>query len=206
MLIGFAQLMMWEAGHPFETGNYEQFEYSETLQIILLLISIVVLLIVSRHDPTLRPLTLCLAFFLSAMFMRENDWIADLFGQKTLHHLLIWSMLGIFILVLFYFRKGLSVALREWMDNPGKGYIECGLLTVLVFAQLFGRKSYWTVVMNHGFERWVKNAVEEGVELLGYSLILFGTMDLFFACRRRITQTSQAVETTGNLPKSGSDQ
>ena len=191
ILIGFSQLLMWEASHPFTNGDFEQFEYSETVQISFVFLSILMLLIVSRHDVRMRPLALCLAFFLSAVLLRENDWIADYFSQNFLHHVLIYSMLGILIACLVYFRKHLMTSFHAWMLQPSKGYIECGLLTVLVFAQLFGRKTYWTTFMDVSFERWVKNAVEEGVECLGYSLILFGTLELFIACRNRLKSESR---------------
>ena len=184
ILTGFSWLFMWEAGHPFDTGRYEQFEYSETLQALMVCLSIGFLILVSRKDEVLRPMTLWLSFFLAAIFFRENDWIADLYNGKTVHHTLIWSMLAISVISLLYYRKQLALSLEKWMAQPGKGYIECGLVTVLVFAQLFGSKAIWLAVMNVNFERWVKNAVEEGVETLGYCFILFGTIDLLFAIRR----------------------
>ncbi|MFT5111620.1 MAG: hypothetical protein ACI8P9_000940 [Parasphingorhabdus sp.] len=183
---------MWEAGHPFVTGLYEQFEYSETLQSLMLIFSVGFLMAISRQDAVLRPMTLSLAFLLTAILFRENDWIADFYDQKTLHHVLIWTMLIILVALPIYCRKSLGSSLRAWIIQPGKGYVECGLLTVLVFAQLFGRKSYWTEFMNVNFERWVKNAVEEGVESLGYCLILFGVIDLFIAVRSKLSdQKSQ---------------
>ena len=64
-----------------------------------------------------------------------------------------------------------------------------GFITTFVFSRLFGRSIFWQAVMEEQYFRSVKNAAEEGTELLGYGLMLIGAIEYFIY---KLNQTKPA--------------
>lgn len=74
---------------------------------------------------------------------------------------------------------GIAATLRglaDFVTHPGYGMMCAGLLCILVFSRLFGMSVLWQTLMLDGYNRVVKNMVEEGCELLGYGLCLLATL------------------------------
>jgi len=51
-----------------------------------------------------------------------------------------------------------------------------GLALLLAYSRLLGMGHLWRGVLGDGYERIVKNAIEEGAELLGYTVILVASL------------------------------
>ena len=49
------------------------------------------------------------------------------------------------------------------------------ILILLVHSRLFGMGILWKTILNDGYVNTVKNAMEEGTELLAYVLIFYAT-------------------------------
>lgn len=66
--------------------------------------------------------------------------------------------------------------LAHFVTHPSYGMMCAGLLCILVFSRLFGMNSLWQMLMLDGYNRVVKNMVEEGCELLGYAFCLIAAL------------------------------
>jgi len=62
-----------------------------------------------------------------------------------------------------------------------------GFLVTFVFSRFFGKKVFWSAVTGGDYNRWIKNAAEEGMEMIGYTFLLIGgiEMRLFLAKNKR---------------------
>ncbi|CAK6466123.1 hypothetical protein KLEPA_00100 (plasmid) [Klebsiella pneumoniae] len=67
-----------------------------------------------------------------------------------------------------------------------------GLLAVLVFSRLFGMHGLWYSILEEGYARVVKNAVEEGSEFFGYMLFLTASIG-YYCYFRYLAPTSTAA-------------
>jgi hypothetical protein len=56
-----------------------------------------------------------------------------------------------------------------------------GFLVTFVFSRLFGRTKLWEAILEADYNRWGKNAAEEGIELLGYSLFLIAGIEILLS-------------------------
>jgi len=72
---------------------------------------------------------------------------------------------------------GIKAEFRAFMETRAFGFLWCGFLVVFVFSRLFGQKVLWKALMGEHYIRLVARTVEEGAELLGYWLILAGTIE-----------------------------
>ncbi|CAN0573307.1 unnamed protein product, partial [Ectocarpus sp. 12 AP-2014] len=64
------------------------------------------------------------------------------------------------------------------------GLFTAGVLTTYIFSRLYGRQDFWRAVLEEHYISTFKSVAEEVVELLGYSLILFATLELLLLALR----------------------
>jgi hypothetical protein len=104
------------------------------------------------------------------------------------------ALLGVFALhYVWRWRRTIGTELAAWVRTPAFILAGVGAFVVLGFAQIAGQKELWQALMGSGYERGVKDAVEELVELLGYLLIFFSSVETYFLARRSAADDSRAA-------------
>ena len=61
-------------------------------------------------------------------------------------------------------------------------------LGVLIFSRIFGMVALWHIILSDGYARLAKTAVEEGIELLTYSMWLSAAIEYYLAQRASVTE------------------
>lgn len=95
-----------------------------------------------------------------------------------------WQVLALVVILptLWFVYKNLSKFIDQLygvFSTFSFGLMFSGTIIIHVFARLFGRKSVWTSLMTEEkYIRAVKDTAEEGVELLGYAIVLMGVIEL----------------------------
>ena len=79
------------------------------------------------------------------------------------------------------------MAMIFFRETPGvrhaiAGAVALAGLLVLVYSRIFGMQDLWRGIMLENYDNSVKNAAEEGVEVLGHMLILIAAIE--YAIRR----------------------
>jgi hypothetical protein len=178
-------------------GKFGETSFTEFAQEIFLLLSGVLYLTIANRYLNVRGYAILLAGFCFTTLIREyNNYFYDWFkGAWQLFALIISS-----ITVFFAFRNRTTILkpLRKYLKTPAFGISISGLLIIMVFSRLFGLHGIWRNILEEellGRYRWVKNAVEEGTELLGYTLFFFGAVEYFFQLHKK----QQRRTTVGSL-------
>lgn len=130
------------------------------------------------QSPEQRPVAILVAGFFGCMLIREMDFLFD----QLSHGSWFWFALALALSCLasaLRRPRDIVSGLAAFMSHPAWGMMSCGILTILVFSRLFGMHQLWQHLMLDGYTRTVKNMVEEGSELLGYSLCLFASLHYF---------------------------
>jgi len=81
-----------------------------------------------------------------------------------------------------------------------------GAIIIFVFVQIVGQESLWQAILGEHYQRIVKLAVEEFIELSGYFLWLIGTIEYLFQARAIAMREPQAAvqkRRERRRPKSG---
>jgi hypothetical protein len=68
---------------------------------------------------------------------------------------------------------------------------------VLVFSRVFGMGALWHLILQGGYARLAKTAVEEGIELLTYTLWLAASIEYLWRARRAAKVTAFQSDRTG---------
>lgn len=184
-IVALAALALELEGAPNSAGDlYSDYGLTERFQDLELLICIACFAMVAVIRPPERALALLFAGMATTALIREADYVLDKVFDG-LWQVLVTVTLAATIAAVLRFRAGFHEAVRRFTAQPAFGLMLSGFLVVFVFSRLYGEDSTWLRIMADAYERSVKNFAEEGVELLGYTLIMLAAMEfLYFSWRR----------------------
>jgi hypothetical protein len=161
-----------DAGTVTATGKFGENSWTEILQEGFLFLLGLIFLYNVRLDRVMAPLNRLLALFFFMAFIREFNNQIDFWFYLVLPLLLLFGWLA------FRDRKKLVAAAVAFVEMPVTAYFVTGFLVTFVFSRLFGRTSLWTTILEDNYQRWAKNAAEEGIELLGYALFFIAGIEI----------------------------
>lgn len=182
---GVAQLISLE-GYEFQSAaQYSEHTLTEHMQDLMSFLSCMLFLYAARLDAKLNIAATLLGALLAMMFVRESDSLLDIYVFDGAWQSIV-GLIFVFVLIFLWGRfSSIYASLKEYSQQPSFGTFLAGFVTILAFSRLMGRGSFWQAVMEDSYVRLVKNIVEEGIETLGYTLILISAVELVIACRRR---------------------
>jgi general stress protein CsbA len=182
---GVAQLVSLEGYQSLTAAEYSEQTLTEHMQDFMSFFSCMLFLYAARVDAKLNIAATLLGALLAMMFVRESDAVLDTYVFDGAWQTIV-GMIFICVLVFLWGRfTSIYASLKEYSLQSSFGTFLAGFVTILAFSRLMGRSSFWQAVMGDSYMRIVKNIVEEGIETLGYTLILISAVELVIACRKR---------------------
>ncbi len=171
LLGGLAYGILWGAVNQ-GPAFFDEIGLVEPLQAVFVMVTALLFLITGRLDKTREPLAVVMAGFLFCLFIREFDYFLE---ELVARH--VWKMLGFLTLafVVTYVAKNAKRVVESILDfvsQPSFGFFISGLPVVIVFSRLFGYGDFWKELIEGDYCRVIKTIIEEGTELLGYTLLL----------------------------------
>lgn len=152
---------------------------TELTQEFMIGLSALIFTVLAVKNPGQRGFYILVAGLFWSMLTRELDHEMD----QLAHGLWKWPVTFIVIgaLALAYrYRSSIVSEMARVTLSLSFNMILTGLVILLFFSRVFGTGSLWTPILDaSGFEAsasLIKSAVQEGVELLGYTLIFYGTV------------------------------
>ena len=161
----------------FRHGTSE-FSFTQFSQEGLLFVSAVIFFTLSKNKPESRGFLVLVGGFFTVLLIREIDVLFD----QVRHGLWVYPAIVVTLITLIYARKRpetVSGPLVYYLQTYPFAYITIGLMIVLVFSRLFGSGIIWKVVMANEYSYDYKSLVQEGIELLGYTFIFYGSVLLW---------------------------
>ncbi|SER61245.1 hypothetical protein SAMN05216548_13011 [Faunimonas pinastri] len=128
------------------------------------------------------------AGFFGCMLIRELDALFD----HVFHGFWFFPAILLAAVCIFHAwrrRNEVLARLAEFARTPAFGTMMTGLIVILVFSRLFGITTLWHHMLAADYTKVAKKAVEEGSELLGYTICLASTLDYMFSLKRRARST-----------------
>ena len=182
---GVAQLIALE-GYQFQSAaEYSEHSLIEHMQDFMSFFSCMLFLYAARLDKKLNIAATLLGALSAMMFVRESDSLLDQYVFDGAWQTIVGIIFVCVVTYLWGRFSSIYASLKEYSQQPSFGAFLAGFVTIMAFSRLMGRGSFWQAVMGDSYMRLVKNIVEEGIETLGYTLILMSAVELVIACRRR---------------------
>ena len=160
-------------------------EYSpiEMLQPGILILCGLLYAWVAQHFPTQRPIALLFGGTALAFTIRELDYFLDRHVADNFWQVLVGLVAAAVITYTYRNRRRFRIAwLRLW-PSPGLTLLFAGAIINFMFVQFVGHEPLWQAILGDQYQRIVKLAVEEFIELSAYFLWLIGTIEYGFQVR-----------------------
>lgn len=164
---------------------------TELSQEALILLSASMFALAARLQPGARAWLVLVSGLFACMFIREIDMWLD----RIAHGFWVYPALAIALAAVAYamrHRDTLGSGLAAYTATRAHAYVLTGLLVVVLFSRLFGSGSFWAGVMGDDFRHAYKTFIQEGIELLGYFLIAFGSVSYCRSAKRDGSRPSPA--------------
>ncbi|MBJ7549926.1 hypothetical protein [Marinomonas ostreistagni] len=197
VLAGIAQCISLEAFEFGVNAQYSEDSLTEFLQMIFAIGSALLFALSARYSRELRQACILLSALMLAMFVRESDSFLDQFVFDGAWQVLVFGVLLGTVILLRRQLKESYRSLKVFSQTSSFGFVTAGLVIIIGFSRLFGRSSFWQSVMGDGYVRNVKNIVEEGTELLGYTIVVIAAAELLcfvFSVARKRQHNIQASQ------------
>jgi hypothetical protein len=178
-------IFLYDAHHVTSTGKFGENSGTEILQEIFLFLVGTVFVFLSIKDRELAPAANLIALFFFMAFIREFNNQIDYWFYLVIPLLLLLLWFG------YRDRKKLLSSLHQFIRKPEIAWFVIGFLVTFVFSRLFGRSELWQALMENNYNRWVKNAAEEGIELLGYSFFVVSAIEMLISMLRNRKPTGK---------------
>lgn len=190
---------------PGATLGTSEYSPIELMQPIILAVCGLLYAWVARHCPSQRPVAFMFGALALVFIIRELDyfldrWIVDNFWQAA------FAVTAALIITYTYrhWRRFRIAWLRVW-PSPGIALLFAGACIHFAFVRFVGHEPLWVAILGDGYQRVIKLALEEFIELMGYVLWLIGTIEYTYQARAiayREPQPAVARRRAGRKPKS----
>jgi len=160
-------------------------EYSpvEIIQAIILGMCGVIMGWVARYCPSQRPIAFLFGGMALVFLIRELDYFFDRFLIDNLWQVLVVIVAALGMAYTYRQRRRLRIALARIWPSPGLTFLFCGAVILFAFSLLVGHEPLWMSILGDAYQRVIKLAVEEFIELIGYFLWMVGTIEYAFQAR-----------------------
>ncbi|MDO6547285.1 hypothetical protein [Pseudoalteromonas carrageenovora] len=185
-LAGVASLIQLEGFELQQNALYSEETLTEHMQDILTLLSSILFFYASRINSQLKIACVLLATLTAMMFVREFDTYLDMYVFDGAWQAIVYSILACIFVYLITKRGTIFSSIQAYSQTPSYGICLSGLVTLLAFSRMMGKGAFWHSIMGDSYVRVVKNIVEEGIETLGYTLILISAFELVLLCRKKL--------------------
>jgi hypothetical protein len=157
-----------------EQGNSE-FSITELSQEACILVSAILFGLSARYDRQARGFFVLVTGLFATMLIRESDAFFD----QIQHGFWVIPALIMSLSAVLYASKFPGTIIKpmlENMDSKNFVYINLGLIIILIFSRTFGSGIIWREIMGADYSIVYKTVIQEGIELLGYILVLYGSI------------------------------
>ena len=156
-------------------GDIREHSFVELGQSIFLFATSVIFMYLASKKKA-NGLWLVAGFFVCMLIREQDAYFDDIFHGS-------WAYFDLASVVFFVWKAwsqgkdNVLKTLAEYMQSPPFTTMSFGVMIILFFSRAMGMGKLWKLVMGENFIRVVKNVVEEGTELFGYSIIFLAAVE-----------------------------
>lgn len=188
-VVASALIIKSDAGILIDGGKFGEGSQTEWMQQLYLLLTSLTFILVGVRSSKYKAISYLFGGGALVALIRELDVYFDQIYHGAWFPV---AMLILLVSVFLVFKKKKQIwdNLEEFFSTPAFGTFIAGFLSVFVFSRLFGTKKVWRALFDveklEPVQRWVKNAVEEGSELFGYTLLFIAAVEFFVYVNRKL--------------------
>ena len=171
LMFGIAEGLFFDAAHPKGDSYFGEITFVEIGQEVILFVLFASYLFLGFKWKEIKPVAFIASLFFLMSFIREFNFLIDKW---------IYPVLAVFLIMIWIairdFRK-IKQSTINFFSVPASSWLISGFLVTYVFSRLLGRSKFWRLMYEGENYRLAKAAAEEGIELLGNTLMLIGAFE-----------------------------
>ena len=173
MIYGIASAIFFDAVNPMEEGYFGEITLTEIGQETILFILFLFYLRLGFKYKPVQPVVNIVSLFFLMSFIREFNFLIEhwIYPVLLVFITIIWLVIRDF--------KKLKQATIVFFSQPASAWFFAGFLVTYIFSRLLGRSKFWLLLYDESTYRIAKAASEEGVELLGNTIMLISAIEFF---------------------------
>ena len=172
VMFGVAQIIYFDVAHPAGNSFVTENSFTEIGQEAILFLVFAIYLFLGFKWKAIQPVSNIISLFFLISFIREfNNYF-----EHWIYPVAVIMIITVLLIIRDW--KKIWKGVPEFFSLPVSNWLISGFLITYVFSRLFGRGKLWRILYNDETYRYAKNVAEEGIELLGYSLILISAVEL----------------------------
>jgi hypothetical protein len=186
LLFGIAEGIFFDAAHPMEDGYFGEITFTEMGQELILFVLFVFYFFLGRKWKEIQVVANFVSLFFLMAFIREFNFLLE----NWLYPVLVVFAILCYLIVRDF--KKIKQSTMEFFSKPASSWFLSGLIITIVFSRLFGRSKFWRLLYHDESYRLAKAASEEGIELLGDTLMLISAIEflLYYIVEKRYSKSS----------------
>lgn len=194
-IIAPGSLRLLEYARPGDMLGTSEYSPVEIIQVAILLVCGGLYGWVAKHCPSQRPIALPFGGLVAIFIIRELDYFLDRYIADNFWQVIMAVIAALIIVYTYRHRRRFRIAwLRVW-PSPGLTLLFAGAAILFSFVRLIGHEPLWLAILGDGYERIVKLAVEELMEIAGYYFWLIGTIEYTYQARAIAMREPQPAAT-----------
>ena len=181
LVFGIAEGIFFDAANPVGDSYFGEITFTEIGQETIFFILFVFYLILGYRWREIQPISNLVSLFFLMSFIREFNFLVDKW---------IYPVLVVFAFFVWLFIRDfnkIKEATIRFFSVPASTWLLSGFLVTFIFSRLMGRSKFWKLMYSDESYRLAKAATEEGIELLGNTIMLIGAIEFliyYFAVRK----------------------
>jgi hypothetical protein len=181
LIAGIFLAIRFDAVNPSVEGYFSERSLTEILQETIFFVLFIFFLVSGYRYRAVQPVTNIISLFFLMSFIREFNFLLDWWIYPVL------LIFAIIVWLLIRDLKKINEAVRIFFSQPASAWFLAGLLVTFIFSRLFGQSDFWLLMYDESNYRIAKAVAEEGIELLGDSLMLVAAIEfsVFMLCNKR---------------------
>jgi len=168
---------------PGDLFGTSEFSPLEIAQALILGVCGLLMAWVANYCPSQRPIAFPFGGIALAFLISELNYFLSYYLINNLGQVLIAIVSALVIVYTYRARRRLRIAWGRVWPSPGLALIFAGAVILFLFVRLTSQESLWMSILGSDYQRVVKLAVEEFIELIGYLLWLIGTIEYTYQAR-----------------------
>lgn len=171
IMFGISEAIFFDAAHPMEDGYFGEITLTEIGQEIILFALFLFYLAMGFKWRKIQAVSNLVSLFFLISFIREFNFLVD----KWIYPVLVVAAIFVWLAVRDF--KKIKAATVSFFSVPASSWLISGFLVTYIFSRLFGRSKFWRLLYPDESYRLAKAASEEGLELLGNTIMLIGAVE-----------------------------
>lgn len=155
----------------------------EIIQSIILAVCGSIMAWVARYCGSQRTIAITFGGLALVFLVRENDYFLDRYVIDNLWQVLVAVVGALLIVYVYRHRRRLNIALARIWPSPGLTLLFAGAVILFAFVPFVGHEPLWQAILGQSYQRVIKLAIEEFIELGAYFLWMIGTVDYALQAR-----------------------